>query len=118
MAELKCEAEQFQGRIIFMSMLRIPSMYEHTLKKVPARMLVISGTWLREEVYGTHVSNPDGEWDKTAESMGELKKQRERKEVHSFTSTEVKKPLNVFFALLFLSTSSVSTEQFQICAKN
>ena len=53
--------------------------------------------------YGTHVNKPDGEWDRTAESMmlnfaesghpvflatralgrGELLKQRERKEVHS-----------------------------------
>ena len=34
-----------------------------------------------------------------------------------FTSTVVKKPLNWFFARLFPSISSVSTEQQQICAK-
>ena len=35
--------------------------------EVPARMLVISGTWLWES--GTHVSKPNGEWNKTAEVM-------------------------------------------------
>ena len=60
--------------------------------------------------YGTHVNKPDGEWDRTTESMmlnfvesghpvflatralgrGELLKQRERKEVHSL---QRKKPL-------------------------
>ena len=39
-------------------------------------------------------------------------------ERNPFTSTEVKKPLICFAALLFLSISSVSTEQSQICAKN
>ena len=35
-----------------------------------------------------------------------------------FTTTEVKKTLNWFFAQLFLSISSVSTEQSQTCATN
>ena len=38
-------------------------------QEVPSRMLLISGTWLREKVFGNHVSKPYGECNKTAEVM-------------------------------------------------
>ena len=84
MAELKCEPEQFKGRIIFMSMFHDIFM-ENSRKwrnlcgefykrcnirqKVSARMLVVSGTWLWEKWYRTHVSKPNGEWNRVAEIM-------------------------------------------------
>ena len=48
---------------------------------------------------------------------GELRSKVKRKEV-VFASTVAMKTLSWFFALLFLSISSVTTEQWQICAKN
>ena len=87
--------------------------------------------------HGTHVNRLDGVRDKTAEGMmlnfaqsghpvllagsalerGELKSKKEE-EWKPFTSTVLKKPLNWFFAQLFPSISSMSTEQHQICVTN
>ena len=38
-------------------------------KKVSTRKMVIPRTWIRNKWYSTHVSRPQGEWDKVAESM-------------------------------------------------
>ena len=84
MADLKCEPEQVQGRIIFMSMFNdivwrekrkwkqlYSEFYEccNTCQKVFIRMQVISGTWLWQKWYGSHVRKPNGEWDRVAEIM-------------------------------------------------
>ena len=79
--------------------------------------------------YGTHVNKPNGEWNRVSLKACILHfkppafwweenwnvKVVERK---TFTATEMKKPLNWFFARLILSISSVSTEQSQIRAQH
>ena len=47
-AELKCEPEQFQGRIIYMSIQRYGEFFEccNICQNVSVRTLVILGTWL------------------------------------------------------------------------
>ena len=153
MAELRCDPEHFQGRIIFISMYIdiewwTPGNKENCVansanvatcaKKFPQGCWSFLGPCCEKKWYETHISKPNGEWDKTAEDMmlnfaesghpvfratsaserTELKKKQSGwKEVHSL-QREVKKPSNRFFALLFLSISSLSTEQSQICAKN
>ena len=37
--------------------------------KIHARTLVVSGPGFEKKWYGTNVNKPDGEWEKTAESM-------------------------------------------------
>ena len=37
--------------------------------QIPARLLVILGTWIRKKWYGTYCDKTDGEWDKIAERM-------------------------------------------------
>ena len=74
---------QFQGRQIFMSMFndiiwRTKDNEQECIanatlvficKKISTRTLVIPRTWLRKEVYSTHDSKPQGEWDRVAELM-------------------------------------------------
>ena len=84
MTKSKCEPEQFKGKIIFMSMYNDIDWTKRGNKenclakalknaeyasKIPARTLVGSRVWIREEWRGTHLTTPDGEWDKTAEGM-------------------------------------------------
>ena len=86
------------------------------------RMLVIFGTWLWEKVVWNSVHDqfrlrrayPIFQATSLLEK-GELKSKGGGK---TFTTTEAQKQLNWFFARLFLSISSVSTEQPQICATN
>ena len=82
-------------------------------KKFPHGCWSFLGPGCEKKLYGTHVSKPNGEWNKTAEVMmlnfaesghpvfratalerGELKKKTKEVERSPFTSTEVKKPLN------------------------
>ena len=84
MAESKCEPEQFQGRIIFMSMYndiawRARGNREHCIrnsvkiKECDGRFP--QGRWsflvpgCDKKWYGPHTPKPDREWDRTAESM-------------------------------------------------
>ena len=131
MAELRCALEQFIGRNIFMSMYhdmkwRTQGNHENCTansmniaayaKKFPRGCWSFLGPGCEKKWYGTHVSKPNGESNKTAEVMmlnfaerghpvfratsaverGELKKKKKTKEVERspFTSTEVKKPLS------------------------
>ena len=118
----------------------ILSMQQHTLESSRRDVSHFWGLDARRNGTEPILSKPNGEWERTAESMmlnfaesghpvfratsaserGELKSKAERRgeERSAFTSTEVKKPSYRFFALLFLSICSVSTEQSQICAKN
>ena len=81
MAELKCELEQFQGRIIFMYkyiIWRRPGNHENCMansmngaacaKKFPHGCWSFLGPGCEKKLYGTHVSKPYGEWNKTADS--------------------------------------------------
>ena len=154
MAELRCEPEQFQGRIIFMSMYNDiiwitlgngENCMANSLNnaayanKFPQRCGSFLGPACVKKWHGTHVNKTNAESNKTAEVMmlnfaesghpafratsaserWEIcKKKTEEEERNPYTSTEVKKPLNWFFALLFLSISSASTEHSQICSLN
>ena len=84
MAELRCEPKQLQGRIIFMSMYndivwRERGNRENCIanavnvaayaKKFTQRCWSLLGPGCEKKWYGSHVSKPDGEWDKTAKSM-------------------------------------------------
>ena len=107
----------------------------NTRQKVSIRMLVISGTWFWEKS-GVELSSTSQmlngiqllrTWWSISLKAGiqnfespVLWKEENWKvkvvERKPFTTTGVKKPLNWFFARLFQSISSVSTEQSQICA--
>ena len=82
MAEIKCEPEQFQGRIIFMYkyiIWRRLGNHENCMansmngaacaKKFPHGCWSFLGPGCEKKLYGTHVSKPNGEWNKTAEVM-------------------------------------------------
>ena len=49
MTELQCEPEQFNGRIIFMSMYNSVTVANYARRFLLGR-LVIFGTWIREEM--------------------------------------------------------------------
>ena len=114
------------------TVLRMLSKKNKICSTIPVRTLVVSGS--EKKWFGTpHTHKPDGEWDKNAEGMvlnfaesghpafratsalerGELRSKEKGKK-----STVVMTLLNWFFALLFLSISSVSTEQSQIRVRN
>ena len=106
-------------------------------QKVSVRMLVISGTWLWKSgvelsstiqmVFGTEllrwcwsISLKAGILDFNPPAFlgrGEIKKQRERKEVHSPQRKWRNRWIN-FSHCFFLWISSVSTEQWQTCVMN
>ena len=84
MTEIKCEPEQFQGRIIFMSMYNDIVWRENGKKElctadspnVPEyarRFAPVHWSFLRPgpetKWYGTHTYKPNGEWDHVAELM-------------------------------------------------
>ena len=84
MAELSCEPEQIQGWIIFMWMYndiiwRTTGNEENWManslnvaayaNKFPQGCWSFLGPGCEKRWYGNHVGKPDGEWDKTAESM-------------------------------------------------
>ena len=84
MAELKCEPEQFQGRIIFTSMFnditwRTPGHEEQCLansinvathaNRFPFGCWSYLGLGCEKKWYGTHVNKPNGEWNRVAEIM-------------------------------------------------
>ena len=76
MTEIKCEPEQFQGRIIFMSVLQEK---KETEKPVLRTLLLLQimlekfahGQWSllgsEKKWYGTHVYKPNGQWDDVAD---------------------------------------------------
>ena len=84
MAKSKCEPEQLEGRIIFMSMYNdIDWRKRGNKENCIANALKVAGHARRfqqrpwsflgpgseKKWYGTHISKPDGEWDQTAEIM-------------------------------------------------
>ena len=93
-------------------------------QEVPARMLVICGIWLCEKVERNSCQQAkwwmeQNCWSHDAQLCWEEENSKAKVvERCPFTTTEVKKPLNWFFARLFLSISTASTEQSQSCAKN
>ena len=140
--------ETFTGRILFMSMFNDISCdrkdnKDECLKnaetvKVLARRFGI-GQWSfigsgSEKKWYSSENSPQGAWDNIAEQMllefaesglrattplsrGILKsKGRGKLSIH--TSLQIQTQLIQFFALFFLSISSVSTEQWQLYAKN
>ena len=84
--------------------------------------------------YSTHDSKAQGEWDRVAELTVIVKadtqfsvplvhcpEERSKPKVvenYQYTSALLRERLTLCFALLFLSISSISTEQSQICAMN
>ena len=68
-AELRCEPEEFKGRIIFICQCTIKLSGEHReimkccsmCQQVPAKMLVISGPGCERKWYGFHVSKQNSE---------------------------------------------------------
>ena len=84
-AELKCEPEQFQGRIIFMSMFNdiiwggTPGNEENCVatslnvaiyaRRFPFGCWSYLGLGCEKKLYGTHVTKPNGEWNRVAEIM-------------------------------------------------
>ena len=84
MAESRCEPEQFQGRIIFMSMFNdimwsTPGNEENCVantlnvathaKRFPLGCWSYLGPGCEKMWYGTHVNKPNGEWNRVAEIM-------------------------------------------------
>ena len=82
--ELKCEPEHFKGRIIFMPMYNdvdwgkrgirencIANVHRVTeyARRFTRGHWSFQGLGSEKKWYGTHVSKPDGQWDKTAEDM-------------------------------------------------
>ena len=142
MIELQCEPEQFEGRIIFMSLYNDSKWRKRVnTEKCETNSVTVAnnarrfllGRWSflgpgsEKNWYGTYSDKSDGIWDKTAERMRlnfaesshpvfRATSALERGELRS--KGKGKKPLNWFFAWLFLLIISVSTEQLQIYAKN
>ena len=145
------EPEQFQGRIIFMSMFNdiirrnndnvTECIANSTLvslfaKRCPAGRWSFFGLGSETKWYPTYNERPQGEWHRVAELMmikfgesghpvfratsplsrGTLK----AKEVENYLyfSVPMVIRLKLFFALSFLSISSVSTEESQIYVKS
>ena len=76
MAKLKCEPEQFQGRIIFMSISMTLQLYNEFFecwnvatyaKRVPLGCWSFLGPGCETKWYGPHVRKPNGEWNRVAE---------------------------------------------------
>ena len=116
MTESKCEPEQFKGRIIFISMCNgidwtkrgnEENCVANALKHVEYARRFTQGRWSFLGL-GSHLHKPDGEWEKTAESMmlnfvesghpvfratnalerGELKSERKGKKSIHFKSSD------------------------------
>ena len=96
--------------------------------------LVVSGSWIREEMVREPMAT---NWMENGTELlkalcstlpkadilcfvpaASWKEENWKAKWKPFTSTEVMKPFNWFFAQLFPSISSVSAEQKQICVKN
>ena len=106
-------------------------------KRFPAGHWSFLGPGSEKKWYSTYNERPRGEWDRVAELMmikfresghpvfratsplsrGTLKKQRRWKIIDTFLC-RLGYDWNCFFAQLFLSISSVSTEQSQMCVRN
>ena len=84
MTESKCEPEHFKGKIIFLSMYNDTdwgkrrnkeNCFANALRVTEYVRRFTRGQWSflgpgsEKKWYGTHVNKPDGEWEKTAESM-------------------------------------------------
>ena len=84
MAELKCEPEQLQGRIIFMTMFNdivwwTPGNEENcvanSINVATYAKMFLFGCWsylgldCEKKWYGTHVNKPNGEWNRVGEIM-------------------------------------------------
>ena len=84
MTESKCETEQFKGMIIFMPMYHDidrgkrgnkENCFANALRDTEYDRRFTRGHWSflgpgsEKKWYGTHVNEPDGEWDKTLEGM-------------------------------------------------
>ena len=138
MSKMSEEPEKFTGRIIFMSMFNdvswgsqdneqeceksanLVSIYARRFS--PGRWSFL-GLGSEKKWYSTHEIKPQGEWDRVAESMM-IKFSEGGHPVFCATSPLSRGVLRWwendwnFFAQLFLSISSVSTEQSQICVRN
>ena len=81
---LQCEPEQFNDRIIFMSMYNdiacqekgnkerceyISQTVANYARKFPRDRWSFLGPGSEEKWYGTYTDKPDGSWDRTAENM-------------------------------------------------
>ena len=80
MAELRCESKQYKGRVIFMWMYdditrRTQANHENCMANSACAKKFQHGCWsflgpgCEKKWYGTHVSKPNGEWNKTVEVM-------------------------------------------------
>ena len=105
-------------------------------KRFPAGRWSFLGPGSKKKWYSTNKERPGGKWDQVAELMmmkfGEgghsvfratspfSRERSKAKEVENYLYTSVPMVirLKLFFAPSFLSISSVSTEQSQICVKN
>ena len=135
------DPKQFQGRIIFMSLFndiiwrntdnQTECIADSTLvslfaKRFPAGRWSLLGLGSETKWYSTYIDRPRGEWDRVAELMISeqgvrcLEERSKAKEVgnYLFASVPMVIRLKLFFAQSFLSISSVSTEQSQICVKS
>ena len=106
MIELHCEPEQFEGKIIFMSMYNdifcrelgntekcetISVTNANYARRFPLGRWSFLGPGSEKKWYGTCSGKPDGKWDKTAERMMQnfaegghpIWKQRKGNEIHS-----------------------------------
>ena len=144
------ESEQFQGRIIFMSMfndimwwikdneqecIANSTFMSQFAKRFPAGRLSFFKFGSETKWYSTNKGRPRGKWDRVAELMmikekadsqfSEprvhcLEERSKAKEVDNylFISVPMGIRLKLFFAQIFLSISSISTEQSQIYVRN
>ena len=104
-------------------------------KRFPTRLWSFFGTGSEKKWYSTYNEGPRGEWDRVAELMmlqffqsthpifratsplsrGTLK--AKEVENYRYTSVPMGKRLKLFFTQSFLSISTVSSEQSQICVR-
>ena len=122
------EPEQFQGRIIFMSMFNDIT-WGNKEKKLPAGRWSFLGLGSETKWCSTDKERPGGKWDRVAELMM-IKIRRKRtpsfpsnasvEEVDNclYTLVPMVIRLKLFFAQSFLLIISVFTWQSQMCVRN
>ena len=124
--------ESFTGRILLMSMFNdiFCDRYDNKdeclrnaniVKTVAGRFGI--GQWSfigpgSEKKWYPSENSPQGAWDHIAEDMLLQLKSKGRGKLSIYTSLPIKIQLIQFIASFFLSISSVSTEQWQLCARN
>ena len=105
--------------------------------RFPAGRWSFFGPGSEKKWYCTYIDRPQGEWDRIAELMmiknlenadtqfsdprvhcPEERSKEKEMENYQYTFALIGIRLKLFFAQLFLSISSVSTDQSQICVKN